>query len=1075
MNIIVLVVLTIGAYCGLNLRRETFPEFDLEMILVSVEYPGATPEEVENGICQKIEEALQSLEGVKKITSSAGEGMGSVTVELKSSVTDVDRILNEVRENVDRIPSFPELAEDPIVQRVKMQETVLSVGILGPEDDSVDSQLALRDVAENLRSELLQLSRVSMVNLVGTKDYEIDVEIPESTLRAYNITLQQAAAVLRTENVQTPGGTIRAPSQEINVRTDNRRYEGEGIGKLPLITQRDGTVIRVEDVAHVQDEFEVGTAIARVYTPENGIPADVSALDGRPVIALGILRNTGEDLLAMVDQVYDFLETKKASGSLPDGYSLITWGDRSEEVRGRLRLLVENGIQGLIIVFIMLSLFLDFSLAFWVALGIPFSICAASFVLYGQGMTLNMISTFGVIMALGIVVDDAIVVGENIYTHRQRGNNYLTAAVDGAAEVLPSIFSSVLTTIVAFLPLMFVAGVIGKIIFAVPFIMIAILTASLCESFTILPCHLAHPKNLFFTMLRGYLYVFLWLLWPLQWLRKYTILGMNLTVERLYKPMISWTLRNRFLYISACLSLLIFAFAVIMSGIVPYVFFPKTDGNEIQVSLSFPNGTPPEVTDYWTKHLQRTFWEVAREYEQAGTPVAKRSFRVVGTSLQSRGGNMSGSAGGGSAHKGGVQVELVSDGSRTISSFEIANRWREKAGVVPGADDMAFDTQMFGPPGGAIEVMFVAQSQESEALAESVERCKAFLAEFNGVTDIADDDVPGKWEFRLKIKENALSMGLHPEDLANVIRATYYGAEVQRLQRGRHEVKLMVCYPEEDRRSLADFNEIRLRTENGDEYPITELADIDVVRGYTTISRRNQMRSITVSADVDSEKANAQKITTLMKTDFLPKLKKEFPAVSTIWEGHEEQRSESNQSMAVGFSAALCVMFIILAIQFRSYLQPLMILAIIPFSIIGVVAAHYLAGDPICQFSLFGLVALSGIVVNDSIVLIDFINTRVRRGEPVNEVLLEAGCRRFRPIVLTSATTIGGLLPIVLETSLQARMIIPMALSITGGVAMALVLVLFFVPVLYSYYVDMLTFFHIDLKQMLLEEEPNLV
>lgn len=1074
MNILMFVVLVIGMFCGLHLRRETFPEFDMETILVSVSYPGATPEEVENGICQKIEEALQSLDGVKKITASASEGVGMVTVELKSSVTNVDRILNEVREEVDRIPSFPELAEDPVVQRVKMQETVLSIGILGPEDDSVDSQLALREVAENLRNELLQLSRVSMVNLVGTKNYQIDVEIPESTLRAYDVTLDKAASILRAENVQTPGGTIRAPSQEINVRTDNRRYDGRGIAELPFITRRDGTVIRFGDVAHVQDEFETGTAIARVYTPpETGIPDDLSNLDGRPVIALGILRNTSEDLLALVDQVYDFLDTKKEPGALPDGYSLITWGDRSEEVRGRLRMLVENGIQGLLIVFILLAMFLDFSLAFWVSLGIPFSICAASLFLYGEGITLNMISTFGVIMALGMVVDDAIVIGENIYTHRQRGKDFFNAAVDGTTEVLPSVFSSVLTTVVAFVPLMFVSGIMGKIIFAVPLVMISILCASLCESCTILPCHLAHPKNIFLSALRGYLYIFSWVLWPLGFLRKYMSSGMEWTIQNLYSRAIRWTLANRVAYINICLSLLIFTLALVGSGIVPYEFFPKTDGNEIQVSLSFPNGTPPEVTDQWTRHLQQTFWRVAKKYEEEGTPIAVRSFRVVGTSLQSRGGNMSGSSGGGTGHKGGVQVELVSDGSRTISNFQIANRWREEAGVVPGADDLSFDTQMFGPPGGAIEVMFVAQSEHGDELTESVERCKKFLAEFDGVTDISDDDIPGKWEFRLRVRESAQAMGIHPEDLADVIRAAYYGAEVQRLQRGRHEVKLMVCYPEEDRRSLGDFNEIRLRTPDGDEYPITELADIEVVRGYTTISRRNQMRSITVSADVDSSKANAQKITALMKSDFLPKLKKEYPDVSTLWEGHEEQKSESNQSMIIGFTAALCAMFIILSMQFRSYVQPLIILAIIPFSIIGVVAAHFIAGEPLCQFSLFGLVALSGIVVNDSIVLIDFINTRVRRGEPVHDVLLEAGKSRFRPVVLTSVTTIGGLLPIVLETSLQAQMIIPMALSVAGGATVSLLLVLFFVPVLYSFYADTLKRFHINLHDMLVEADEE--
>ncbi len=1071
LNILMLVILVLGTWCGLSLRRETFPNFDMEYITVSVAYPGATPEEVENGICQKIEEYLRSIEGVKKITATASEGSGMVQLELRSDVTNVDRVLNEVREEVDRIPSFPELAEDPIVQRMKMQETIISIGVLGPEDYSVESHLELRQVAENLRDELLQMPRISMVNLVGTKDYQIDVEIPESTLRAYNMTLQDGASILRTENIQSPGGTIRAPSQEINVRTDNRRYDGEGISQLPFITRRDGTVIKIGDIAHVRDEFTDGPAQASVYTPpKEGIPENTDSISGRPVIALGVLRNTNEDLLKMVDQVYEFLEKKRNDGSLPAGYSLITWGDRSEEIRSRLELLMKNGFQGLLIVFILLSLFLDIKLAFWVALGIPFSICAASFWLLAKGATLNMMSTFGVIMALGIVVDDAIVVGENIYTHRQKGKNYFKAAIDGTAEVLPSVISSVITTIIAFVPLMYITGIMGKIIYVVPVVMIAILVASLCESFTILPCHLSHEKNLFLRMLAGYLYIFSWLLYPLRWLSSFATGVMDFTINHIYAPLIRLVLEYRFTYITTCVCCLIIALVMIASGVVPFVFFPKTDGNDIQVSLSFPNGTPPEVTEFWTAHLERVFWKVAREYEQKGTPIANRSFRVVGTSLQSRGGNMSGSAGGGSGHYGGVQVELVSDGSRTISSVEIANRWREEAGTVPGADTLTFDTQMFGPPGGEIEVMFMAKSQDGAKLTEVVEKCKEKLAQYNGTIDITDDDIPGKWEYRLRIKENAIAMGLHPEDLANVIRATYYGAEVMRLQRGRHEVKLMVCYPREDRRSLANFDEIRIRTADGDDYPITELADIEVVRGFTTITRRNQLRAITVSSDVDAEKTNAQKIINELKTDYLPSLLKDYPGVSVTWEGHEEERKEANSSMIIGFMAAMCAMFIVLAMQFRSYLQPFIIIIIIPFSVIGVVLAHLCANEPLSQFSLFGIVALAGIVVNDSIVLIDFINVRVRSGEPIHKVLQEVGQLRFRPVVLTSVTTIGGLLPIVCETSLQAKMIIPMALSLAGGVAMALILVLFFVPVLYSCYVDMLKFFGIEIRHMLLEE-----
>ncbi|MDR2756321.1 MAG: efflux RND transporter permease subunit, partial [Planctomycetaceae bacterium] len=1058
MNVLMSVILIIGVICGFQLRRETFPEFDLDEIIVSVIYPGATPEEVENGICQKIEEALQSLEGIWKITSTANEGSGMILLELSSNISNVknvDRILNEVKDAVDRVtPQLPVMIEQPTVQRLKMQETIISIGVLGPENDSVESALALRQVAEDLREELLQYPKISMVNLIGTKDYQIDIEIPEETLRSYHLTLDQAASIIRAENVQTPGGTIRAPSQEINVRTDNRRYDGQGIGELPFITSRNGTVIKLNEIAYIRDEFVDGSALATVYTPPStGIPDNTDSIQGRHVVALDVLRNTNEDLLAMVDNVHDFVAKKNLSGTLPEGYSLITWGDHSVEVRARLRLLLKNGFQGLLIVFILLALFLDLKLAFWTALGIPFAICATSIWFYGNSLTLNMISMFGVIMGLGIVVDDAIVAGENIYTHRSRGKNYFDAAVDGIAEVFPSIFASVMTTVMAFLPLMFITGVMGKLVYLVPVVMITMLLASLGECFSILPCHLAHRKNLFLKMLSGYLYVFSWLLIPLRWTSGYTTGAMDFTVRKLYAPSIKWVLWNRGIFITGCLCLLAIAAALVYTGTLPFVFFPKMDGNDIMVTLTFPNGTPAEVTDQWTQHLERSFWKVAKAYEKAGTPVATRSARVVGTSLSQRGVNLPGASGGGNSYQGSVQIELLDGSQRNISSMEIADRWRQEAGLVPGADKLTFETQMFGPPGGAIESILVAKSSESAMLKKAVEETKAYLAEFEGTQDITDSDMPGKYEFRLKIKEKAMAMGLHPEDLASVIRATYYGAEVQRLQRGRHEVKVMVCYPREDRRSLGDFNEIRIRTATG-EYPITELADIEVVRGYTAITRRNQQRSITVSADVDENRGNAQKIITLLNTEFFPKLKQKYPGIDIIKGGHEEEFAVSVNSLVSGFVGAMCAMFILLTMQFRSYLQPLIIMAIIPFGLVGAVATHLLFGRPLSFVSLFGLVALSGIIVNDSIVMIDFINRKIRNGMPLRETLITVGQDRFRPIVLTSVTTIGGLLPMVMETSFQAQMMIPMALSLAGGVAFALILVLYFVPVLYSYYTD---------------------
>ncbi|MDR0522234.1 MAG: efflux RND transporter permease subunit [Planctomycetaceae bacterium] len=1081
MNILLIAVLAGGIYCAATLRRETFPEFDMEMITVSVPYPGATPEEVENGICQKIEEALQTIEGVRKMTSTAGEGMGTVMLELRSNVKDVDRILNEVKEAVDRIPSFPELAENRIVQRVKMQETVIQIGILGPASDSVEAALHLRQVAEDLRQELLQYSRISMVNLVGTKDYQIDIEIPESTLRSYKMTLDQAAGIIRNENVQTPGGTIRAPSQEINVRTDNRRYDSKGIGELPLITNRDGTVIKLKEVANVRDEFVDGHSTATIYMPPADadgnvkIPADTDSISGRHVVALNVLRNTNEDLLAMMNDVYDFVQKKQQPGALPPGYSVITWGDHSTIVKERLQLLSTNGLQGLLIVFILLTLFLDMKLAFWVALGIPFSICAACVVLDLQGQTMNMITMFAFIVGLGIVVDDAIVAGENVYRHREQlGKDYFTAAVDGVAEIAPAVSSSVLTTIIAFVPLIFVEGFLGKIFYLVPVVLIAMLIASLFECFTMLPCHLAHKDNLFLKMLGGYLYIFSFLLFPLRYLQAGAGTGMDFVVKRIYAPSVKAVLRNRMIFVTASCCVLVFCITLTLSGRLPFVFFPKMDGDEIQTNVSFPNGTPAEVTEKWTKHLERSFWKVAKEYEDKGIKIANRSLRIVGNSIVSRGGGLSGTGSGGNSHQGGVTVELTS-GKRSVSSMEIVNRWREVSGSVPGAEELTFTTQSFGPQHSPIEFLLAAplnMSGGAKNLEAAVEECKEYLANIDGTRDIKDGDVPGKYEFNLKIKDKAKSMGVYDGELASVIRATYYGAEVQRLQRGRHEVKVMVCYPREDRRSLGDFNEIRVRTGAG-EFPITELAEIEVVRGYTSISRRNQMRTITVSSDIEEGRANAMQITSKMQQEFFPALLKKYPGLQIIQSGDQEHMAETMGSLWLLFSLAMCGIFVVLTIQFRSYLQPFMVMAIIPFGWIGVTFGHWFFGYAVSMTSGFGFVALCGVIINDSIVMIDFINRRVRDGAEILETLVEVGQDRFRPIFLTSATTLGGLLPLVFETSLQAKIMIPMALSLACGVGFALIFVLYFVPVLYSFYTGILKRSGIEIRDRLIKLDAD--
>jgi len=1038
MNTLVMAILLVGGLAFASMRRETFPEFDLEVVLVTVPYPGATPEEVEEGICQKVEEACRSVAGIKKITSVAQEGMGYCVFELQESVKDVQKTLGEIRSEVERIPSMPELAEDPKVEQVTLRTPAIKVGVLAP--DAVAgrevSELELRDLAETVRDDLLALPAVSAANLLGAKDYQIDIEIPEATLRKYGLSLQKVADIVRRENLELPAGTIRSEGGEILLRGKNKRYVGSEIAKLPLVTLPDGLVLTVGDLGTVRDEF-----------------ADVASLNrinGRAGMVVSIDRSSGEDLLAMVAAVKEYA----AGARLPAGYEIVTWADASIDVRDRLRMLVENGLQGLVIVFVMLALFLDLKIAFWVAMGIPFSMLGTGMLMFGTDQTLNMLSMFAFLMAIGIVVDDAIVVSDNVDRHRRMGKSLVAAAIDGTVEVVPSVISSVLTTVITFLPLCFVSGVMGKFIAVMPFAFITTLLMSLAESTLVLPGHLAHEKNLVFTILG----VVLWPLRPLLavvgWLQRACDRGLKWFVGRVYSPFLDFALDNRLSVVATALGLLLLAVGIVRSGITPFQLFPKIDANRLIAKVVYPDGTPAAVTEAATARIEQAAFDVAKRLSQPGAPVLELVHRAVGqvAALGEIGpdARMSGS------HVGAVWLELVEGEFRDVTSEEFISEWRRAAGEFPGTETLLFATENFGPGGKTIEFKLLApaDAESTRQLEAAVERCKEWLAQYPGVIDIDDDSRPGKWEYQLKIKPRAEAMGVSLAELAGTIRASFYGEEVMRLQRGRHEVKLMVRYPQDERRTLATLADIRVTGPDGVKRPISELAEVSVVRGYSEINRLGQKRSITVTADIDVAKSTltSSQVIGDMQRRLMPDLAAEYPEVRVRWEGQQEQSNESLRSLGVGFIVALFAMFVLLTMEFKSYFQPFIILGAIPFGCAGAVFGHAIMGMPLTLFSMFGLVALAGVVVNDSICLVDFINLRVREGKPLRLALREAGCLRFRPVMLTSITTIGGLLPLLLETSFQAQFLVPMATSMAFGLMLTTLLVLVLVPVMYSFF-----------------------
>jgi len=1032
MNTLMIALLVIGGFCLWSMRREEFPEFELERIVIAVPYPGASPEEVEEGICLKIEEAVRSVDGIKKQVSVASEGSGSVILELESSVKDVQRVLNEVRSEIDRIPSFPELAEDPEVEQITIRKPAIRLAVMGPESDDPDAELKLREVAELVRDDLLQLSTVTQANLMGTRAYQIDVEISEAKLRAHGLSLSRVADIIRRENLELPGGLLKAESGNILLRGRNKRVTGEEIAKIPLVTREGGVVLTVADLGVVRDEFADTVSISRV--------------DGKPGLVISVDKTSNEDLLTIAAAVRKFATERE----MPAGYSLYPWKDASIAVQDRMDLLAKNGLQGLILVFLMLAIFLEFRLAFWVAMGIPVSILGACAILLYFDQTLNMLSMFAFMMALGIVVDDAIVTGENIYAHRELGKPFTQAAIDGTIEVFPSVLGSVLTSVIAFVPLMFVSGIMGKFIAILPVTIIAMLAISLFESTFILPGHLAHEDSFFYRAVGALLYPFKPVVWFFNWMNQHSGRLLDRFVESVYLHIVRFLFRFPAIVVSLALTVLILSFGFVKAGMIPFVIFPKLDGNDVRAQIIFQDGTPSAITNAATQRLEQAIQTVAAKYRSSdGGSILKTMHRTVGSTESSNPADAMPQGAG--SHIGSVSLELVDTSERTIRSNQLLAEWREAAGDFPGADSITFDSQNMGPGGVPVEFKLLARSEDLKQLEAAVEESKVRLAEYPGVYDVADDSTPGKVEFRIKIKERARAMGIPLFELADTVRASYFGAEVMRLQRGRHEVKLMVRYPDADRRSLANFDQIRIRGTDGAEYPITELADVEVTRGASEINRVDQLRSITVSSDLNEqiEGANASNIVNDLKTSFMPELMEKYPGVRVRWEGQEAESKDSIRSLMVGLALAMIGMYILLTIQFTSYLQPILIMMIIPFGCIGAIAGHFWLGLPVTMFSLFGLVALTGVVVNDSIVLIDFINHRMADGMPLQDAVIDAGRRRFRPVLLTSVTTVAGLTPILMETSLQAQFLIPMATSLSFGIMMSTVLVLILVPSFY--------------------------
>jgi multidrug efflux pump subunit AcrB len=1034
-NILLVGFILAGVLASMMMVREMFPEFSVEVVTVSVPYPGADPAEVEEGIARKIEEAVEGIEGVKTVVTRSNENSGQAVIEIIEGY-DVAKAKDEIKNRVDAITTFPVEAERPIVSEVTLTREVLIVALSGPVDERT-----LKEWAERVKDEIRNLPGVSQVAVAGTREYEIAVEVSEERLREYGLSFEQVAGAIRQSNLNQPGGTLRTEGEEVRLRTIGRKYWGDEFEDIVVVARPGGDIVTIGDIATVKDSF---------------VEDDIQPrLNGEPALALMVSKTSEEDAIQISDVVHDYVA--EAEATLPEGMRMVIWSDMSELIEDRIDLLVRNGAVGLLLVFVLLWLFLDLRLSFWSAMGIPISLAGGLAVMMFVGATINMISLFGLIMVLGIVVDDAIVVGEAIYVHRKRGDGPLAAAVNGTMEVGMPVIAAVVTTCIAFLPLMFVGGVMGKFIRIMPVAVISALVISLVECLVMLPAHLSHlpdpddPKRLE-RMKRN----------PFRRIRRAVSEGLEWFIERVYMPFLERALAWRYFVFATAVAILLFTVGLIRAGTIKYVMFPTVDGNDLTATVEFPAGTPIEVTKKAVDRMEAGIRTLERDLDtESGEPLVKNLFSVVGGTLSDDPGSTT-MAGG--THVGAVRVEMLESQYRGVHSRRIKTMWEEAIGPIPGAIALTIEGMEAGPPGKPIEVWVKGHDLDRILVASNalVER----LETFEGTSQVQHDFRPGKNEIRFELKPEARAMGLTVQDLARQVYAGFYGEEALRLQRGRDDIRVRVRYPRDERSQLAELESVRIRTPQGHEVPLKSVASLSYGPGYSGISRSDGLRRVVVTSDLDTNVANAQEILAKLEQDFFPQLQQEYHGLQISVEGEKKDSGESMKSLAVGFPLALVGIFIIIATMFRSYVQPLVIMVTVPFGVIGAAYGHLFyhygekliaaipfvnhvpQGMPLTMISLFGIVALSGVVVNDAIVLIECVNGMVARGVPFFEALKRGGARRFRAVFLTTLTTVGGLAPLIAEQDLQAQFLKPMALSIAAGVAFATALTLLLVPCL---------------------------
>jgi multidrug efflux pump subunit AcrB len=1022
-NLVMLVIIAVGLATLPMMKQEVFPEIELDLVSVSIVYPGASPEEVERSVTVRIEEELKGLQGIKHLRSSSGEGLASVTAELFAG-EDARRRVEDIRSAVDRIDTFPDETEEPQVKQLEVRHRVLTVAISGQADE-----WTLKRLGQQARDEIASLPGVSDVSLSSTRPYEISIEVSEAALRQYGLTFDDVVGAVRQSSMDMPGGSVKTDAGEILLRAVGQVYRGRDFEQIPLVSRSDGTRLVVGDVATVVDGFEEGDARVR--------------FDGEPAVSVQVYRVGEQRTLAASQQVQDWLT--KARERMPAGITLTVWNDESDILRSRINTMLRNARGGFVLVVLILALFLRLRLALWVSLGIPISFLGAIALMPALGMSINFISLLAFIIVLGVVVDDAIVVGESTHVEQQRSGRKLPGAIAGAQRVLVPVVFGVFTSVVAFAPLLFLPGPMGRVTRVVPIVVICCLLFSLFESMFILPAHLGHGRKALDAP-PGNAVSALW-----RRLQDRIATGLASLIHDLYRPTLDRALEWRGLTLAIGVSLLVVTGGLVAGGYIQFAFYSDIEGDTVVADLTMAQGTPAAATIAAADRMERAAVELRDEIDATRSATAPSIFshvvaRIGSQPRKNQRGPFGASRSSINENLAELEIAVAAPEDREIGMAELANRWREKVGEIPGAEELTYSSELMSQ-GAALELELRGPSLDSlQAAAGSV---KLLFASYPGVFDIRDSFRRGKQELELSITPSAEALGLTLADLGRQVRQGFYGAEAQSIQRGRDEVKVMVRYPAAERHSLHDVMRMRIRGPDGSEVPFASVAEARLRTGFATIERVDRQRVVTVTADVDRNVSNANEIVRDLLGGSLQSALADHPGISWSFEGEQAEQREFLRAQAIGFAAALFVIYALLAIPLSSYLQPFVIMSAIPFGIVGAVWGHVILGFTLTMYSVLGLIALSGVVVNASLVLVDYVNRELAEGAPIREAIKNAATARFRPILLTSLTTFFGLTPLMLETSIQARFMIPMAISLAFGVLFSSFITLLLVPVAY--------------------------